>query len=112
MRLSTEGTGARVQIDRESPGVQGERPTGSDAPRRVAAGEPDVLLERAGLVEAAGVHGVVAGVPDPLLGRLARAVLPGVELARADALGADLVVEQGEVDVERLGGRPPTRDFT
>src|SRR6266536_4590238 len=63
------------------------------------------VLERACVLDAAQGHGLVPRVADQLLGDLACVVVGGVEAARTHALVSDLVVQRGEVRVERLRDR-------
>src|SRR5436190_1039779 len=65
----------------------------------------DVVLERACVVEVAGIDGFEAGVADELLGDVACFRVGGEDIAGAVALGGDLVVDAGEVGVEALRRR-------
>src|SRR5207248_10185738 len=100
-RADRGGNRARLELSRR--GVTVEEP----AEPGLVDGEEEreMLLEHARLVEPAGVDGVVAGVADQPLGDLARLVLRAVEAGRRYALCADLVVQVGEVEVERLRRR-------
>jgi hypothetical protein len=63
-----------------------------------------VVLEHASVLEAARVDGVVTGVANQLFGDLPRPIVGAVQVRRPGALGVNLVVDQREVEVERLGG--------
>ncbi len=65
--------------------------------------EVEEVLERSRFLEPAHEDRLLAGVADQLLGDLARLVVGAVETARPGPLIADLVVQDGEVGVERLG---------
>lgn len=64
------------------------------------------------MLQAADMHGVVAGVADQLLGHLLGGVLGHVQVARPHPLPVDVVIQDRPVNVNALATGPPTIAFT